>query len=276
MRRYAEYAGGAMRVCPLASNKNTTPFRKWMPAMVIGILFSALLLAVSPVFAQLPTPDQPDPAAEDLAGDIVDVTVDAAETTTGVFGDILESLTTVPRSDVIRVLFIIGGLILLVGGWRIYDYVIVIAGFIVGAALASAIFVTDSTLLDLVVVLVGGLIGALLSVFLYYVAVFLIGAYLGIVLTSAGAAALNLAPVSSAALLIGGVIGGLILLGLSVEFVLVLAAVVGAQLVALGLGLNATWTLILAAIGILLQIMLTRAFRYQIRRRRRPLFRRYA
>lgn len=252
----------------------SSSLRYWMLALVLTVGCAVMLFAVTPAFAQLPTPDRPDPAAEELADDIVDVTVDAAQSTTGFFAEIFDRLTQVPRSDAVRVLFVIGGIILLVAGWRIYDYVIVVAGFLVGAALALSLVDTNNTVLDLVVLLIGGIIGALLSVFLYYIAVFVVGAYLGIVLTSALAAALNFTPVSSVVLLIGGVIGGLILLGLSVEFVLVIAALVGAQLITLGLGLNATWTLILAVIGIVLQVILTRAFRYDLRRRRRPLFRR--
>jgi hypothetical protein len=115
---------------------------------------------------------------------------------------------------------------------------------------------------------IGGLVGALVSIFLYHVAVFIIGAYIGILLTGSIAAALSLTPVSPLALLIGAIIGGLILLALSFEFLVLLSAVVGAQMLSLGLGLDAIWTFVFALIGIVAQLGLMRAYKYDFRRRR--------
>jgi hypothetical protein len=116
-------------------------------------------------------------------------------------------------------------------------------------------------------VLVGGLVGAAVSVYIYLLGVFLIGAYMGIVLTGALAGELSLTPISPLVLLIGGVIGGLILIGLSFQFLVVISSVVGAQMLTLGLGLDAIWMVLLTVIGIVLQLWFMRHYNYSYRRR---------
>ena len=73
-------------------------------------------------------------------------------------------------------------------------------------------------------------------------------------------------------LLIGAVVGGLLLIGLSFEFLVLLSSLVGAQMLALGLGLPLIWTLIFAIIGMIVQFMLMRRFNYSFRRRPRRVF----
>lgn len=179
-------------------------------------------------------------------------------------------MTQAPKSELGRILLVVGGVLLLIAGWRIYDFIIVVAGFLIGALIAGSLVTTDNTFISLGVFLVGGLIGALLSAILYYVAVFMIGAYLGISLTGALANALSLAPVSPLALLVGGLIGGLVLIGLSFEFLVLVSALVGAQMLTLGFGLNVVWTLIFAVVGVIVQLGLLRVYHYDFRRRRRP------
>ncbi|MBZ0303826.1 MAG: hypothetical protein K8J31_29060 [Anaerolineae bacterium] len=242
---------------------------------ILCVLFCALLActAFGPVAAQeVPVTTTPD----NVAGDIVDLTEAAAQATATSVENFLTRLVQTPKSDLARVLLVIGGLVLLLAGWRIYEVVILVAGFLMGAAVATSLVVADSVLINLALLLIGGLIGAALSVFLYYIAVFLMGAYVGIALTNGLAVTLALTPVSDIALLIGGLIGGIILIGLSFEFLIFISALVGAQILALGLGLGAVWVIILAVIGIVVQFALTRALHYELRRRPRriDLFRR--
>ena len=211
---------------------------------------------------------------DDVAGDIVDLTVETAEETVSSIDEFLDRLTNTPKSDLARVLLVIGGVILLVAGWRIYDFIIIIAGFLIGASVVVSLVTTDNTLIIIGALLIGGLIGALLSVFLYYVAVFLIGAYVGIVLTNAIAEALDLTPISAFFLFVGGIIGGIVLLGLSFELLVLLSSLVGAQMLSLGLNLDVIWTVIFAVIGIVAQLGLMRTLNYNFRRRGRRVFRR--
>ncbi len=237
-----------------------------------GLLFAALallLMSTTLVFAQDATP--PVTGAEDIAQDLVDITEGAAEGTVATVDTLISNLIQPPRSDIARLLLIVGGVLLLVAGWRFYEYIILIAGMIIGATVALSLITTNSVIIAVLVMLVGAVIGAILSVFLYYVAVFLIGAYVGIILTGTVAAALSLTPVSPIALLIGAIIGGLIMLAVSIEFLILVSAIVGAQMLVLGLGLGAVWILIFAVFGIILQLVLTRAFRYEFRRRPRRI-----
>lgn len=205
---------------------------------------------------------------------IVTTTINAAQATTDIMVNFFNRLTQTPESTVMRVIMIVVGLVLLVAGWRVYEFVIVIAGAMVGAAIASSLVVSTDAVTNLVVLLIGGVIGAVLSFFLYYVAVFLIGMHFGILLTNGLATTLALQPVSPLVLIVGGVIGGLILLGLSFQFLIVLSSLVGAQLLVVALGLPTIWTLVIALLGILVQFGLTRTYHYDFRRSRRVIYRR--
>lgn len=241
--------------------------------LIIGLVMVALMgTATFHVLAQDATPPGD---VEEAAQDIVEATSQAAEATAGTAEHFLQQLLQQPRSNVVRALLLVGGIILLLAGWRIHEFIILIAGFLIGAAVATSLVISDSAVIDIVIMLVGGLIGAALSALVYYVAVFLIGAYVGMALTGGLAAALALTSVSAIVLLLGGLLGGLVLVGLSFQFIILLSALVGAQMVTLSLGLKTIWTVILAIIGIVVQLGLTRAFHYDFRRHtRRPIFRR--
>jgi hypothetical protein len=239
-----------------------------MRYQLIGILVAVtMLFIIAPAAAQETPVGTPLPEA--LAEDLVELTEQTAAVTVATLDDFLNRLVQAPQSDIARLLMVVGGVILLVAGWRIYEVIIVIAGFLIGASVATSLVITDSTLMNLVILIIGGLIGAALSVFVYYVAVFLIGAYIGIALTGGLAAAMGFTPVSALILLIGGVLGGALLVGLSFEFLVLVSALVGAQMLTLALGLDAIWTILLAVIGVVVQLVLMRAYKYPVRRRPR-------
>jgi len=240
---------------------------KWITLTILALLLLATFAI--PAAAQ----DVTQEPADDIAETVVDVTVQTAESTAGVLEGFFERLTTPPDSAVMRILMVVGGVILLVAGWRIYDFIILIAGFLIGASVASSMIVTDNELLMVALPLIGGLIGAALSVFVYNAAVFVIGAYVGVIVTSALASALSLAPVSPLVLLIGGLIGGLIFIGLSFELLVLLSALAGAQLLATGLGLGLVWVIVFAVIGVVLQLGLIRVSNYEFRRRPARVYR---
>ena len=239
--------------------------------LLIGLMLVILLGSATHIMlAQEATPVDD---MEEVAEDIVEATSEAAEATAGTIENFLDQLLQQPRTSVVRVLLLIGGIILLLAGWRIHEFIVLIAGFLIGAAVATSLVISDNAIIEIIVMLIGGLIGAALSALVYYLAVFLIGAYIGMALTGGLAAALTLTPVSALALLIGGLVGGLVLVGLSFQFIILLSALVGAQMVTLSLGLETLWTVILAIIGIIVQLGLVRAFRYEFPRRAvRPRF----
>ncbi len=230
---------------------------------VIAVLFVVFnFIGFSHAVAQQPAP---------TTVPIVQGTLNAAQATTDIMVNFFNRLTQTPESTVMRVVMIVVGLVLLVAGWRVYEFIIVIAGAMVGAAIATSLVTAPDTATNLIVLLIGGVIGAVLSMFLYYVAVFLIGMHFGILLINGLATTLALQPVSPLVLIIGGVIGGVILLGLSFQFLIILSSLVGAQLLVVALGLPTIWILVIALISILIQFALTRTFHYDFRRSRRTV-----
>src|SRR5215204_3853166 len=137
--------------------------RLWL----IGLVVLALLIPATLALAQdvvVPT-SVPDDAVEETASDIVDFTTETATATANTLEGFINRLIQTPKSDVARVLLILGGVVLLVAGWRIYDFITLIAGFLIGALVALSLLNTDNTLITLAAILVGGLIGAALGYF---------------------------------------------------------------------------------------------------------------
>ena len=193
----------------------------------------------------------------------------------GIAGDFWQQIQTASQNSLLQLMLIIGGTILIFIGWRIYNFVIVIAGTLIGALLASALINTSNALINLIVMLIGGAVGGFIAVFLYYIAVFVIGAYVGVILTFQLISALNLQFDPLYAVILGGILGGIILVGLSFELLVIISSIVGGQLLSLGLGLDSWWTIGFIAFGILWQITLAKVIGYKVRRRptRRMLFR---
>jgi len=233
-----------------------------------------LLIAIVAFIALANTTSNPnDPIIAITGNDIsraADEAVEATETFTDVTGTQIESflqrLVEPPSSQLAQVLFIVAGIVLLVFGWRVYNYIVILAGAWVGASLASAAIVTNSFIIEVAAILIGGFIGAMIAVFLYFIAVFIIGMYVGAILTTTLAIALNLTPISGLVLLVGAIIGGFILMALSAELVIFISALVGAQMLTAGLGLNREWMLIFAIMGIAIQIAATRFYSIDLRR----------
>jgi hypothetical protein len=75
---------------------------------------------------------------------------------------------------------LLGGVVACFFGYRLFRIVLAIAGFIIGAALASSIFGVSDSGPMVVAALVGGLVGAGILFAAYFVGVALIGAGLGV------------------------------------------------------------------------------------------------
>src|SRR5262245_8594491 len=76
-------------------------------------------------------------------------------------------------------IFFFGGIVGCFFGYRLFRLVLAIAGFVIGALLASSVFGVSDTTAMIVAALVGGLIGAGVLFAAYFVGVALIGAGLG-------------------------------------------------------------------------------------------------
>lgn len=183
---------------------------------------------------------------------------DVVAATSNLAQGILARIAQIPESDVARGLLILGGILPLLAGWLVYEFIIVLSGFFVGSIVALSLVPDANTVMVILLIAVGGLIGAILSGLFYFVGVFLIGGYVGLVLTNTLA--------SDLILIIGFVLGGVILLLFSFELLIVVSSVVGAQMIARGLGLGVEWVVIFALAGIMLQAIATRAQGHTIRR----------
>lgn len=233
---------------------------------LIAVLISGLAL-VGAVSAQDSVAATATPVPEAVTNSVVDTAAEAANAITGTALNLWDQITQTPQSDLARIVMVVGGVVLLIAGWYVYEWVILIAGFLIGGTVALGLVTSSDALLGLVVFLVGGVIGAALGAVLYYIAVFLIGGYIGIALTEAIAVALNLTPITLLAVIIGFILGGIVLVLLSMELLVVLSAVVGAQMIALALNLGVGWVLLLALIGIILQFAAARSRGVDFRRR---------
>ena len=141
-----------------------------------------------------------------------------------------------------EVLYVFLGLSILVGalqcffGYRLFQFILGLIGFLLGSALTIAIGSTFSqeVILVLLLGLVGGVIGAALMTALYYIGVFLIGSLLGGILGIALYAVAEINP-DPAALLILAVISGVIALIFQKFMIIVSTGFGGAWIVVTGI-----------------------------------------
>lgn len=171
--------------------------------------------------------------------------------------------------DLLRVIYVVAGLLLLVIGYRVFDIAIAVAGAVVGAGFAlSLLGGQGSDLVSLIVLIVGGIIGAILARFLQYIAVFLIGAYIGANVALSVWAIFSPEPLGLVLVALFAVLGGLILLGLYFQLTVVVTAAVGAVLLTQAFGLNTIWLVALFVVGALVQFALARRAGVALRRSR--------
>lgn len=249
---------------------------RWFLAALLLLIISSFVLAQEAE----PTTDttieidieEVGESAEEIAGEAVEVTEAVAETTLSFLQDIANRLTQSPDNSVMRILFVIGGAILLLLGWRVYDEILIITGALVGAAIGVGLVGEASVVVQIAALLIGGLIGTLLAIFLYSLAVFFVGAYVGLIFTYGAMQTLGITA-SDLILLFGALLGGILLVALSVQFIILLSAIIGAQMIVLGLGLTAEWVLILTLVGIAIQLLVLRSLKIDLRNRPRRNYR---
>ena len=241
-------------------------------ALILGL---TLIIGIVPIFAQ------DDGQAVEADGDniiidteqaadtVVAITESTAQGISQIITDFLNRLFNIARNQYVQVLMVVTGAILLVAGWRIYNWIIILAGALIGGTIALAAVGNAGVVIEVAAFLIGAVIGGVLGYYLYYLAVFMIGAYIGIVFTTLIAQSLNLLPISPLILIAVALIGGIIMLGLSFELLVILASLLGAQLIVVALGLTPApiWLGLLVLLGIVLQISLTRRSGYTVRRR---------
>ncbi|GAB5492105.1 MAG: hypothetical protein Phog2KO_23200 [Phototrophicaceae bacterium] len=238
------------------------------------IVFFSLLMIGVPVLAQDGQPVDTDGDnividTQQASDTIVQITESTAEGISAIISSFLNRLYNITSNQYVQVIMVILGAVFLVAGWRIYNWIIILAGALVGATIALAAVGSVGATIEIIAFVIGAVIGGILGYYVYYGAVFVIGAYIGIVFATLVAQSLELLPISPLILFVVAIVGGLIMLGLSFELLVVLASVLGAQLIVMGLGLSpsAIWLGVFILVGIFLQISLTRRSGYSVRRR---------
>lgn len=161
----------------------------------------------------------------------------------------------------------IGGLAVLCLGRRLFWLFVAMAGFVIAFELAPLLLPVREPWLLWVVALGAGLVGAVVAVWLQYWAAMLAGFAAGVYVAFPFAADLGGSPWVS---LLAGVLGALLMLFVFDGALIVLSALIGARaLVAVsplgGVAATATW-LVLAAIGVAVQVSFVTPTRRPVRR----------
>lgn len=155
---------------------------------------------------------------------------------------------------VVRAILILGGLVLLLAGWRVYRVVIVALGLAAGALLGGRFGAAEGGATALLGPLIGAGVGSLLALILHDVMVFGLGAYLG---ASAGMALTGWH--TALVIIIGGLIGGALLVALFYLLLVAVTAGLGALMLGAALGASGPVIALLAAVGMIVQYNLARA-----------------
>ncbi len=124
---------------------------------------------------------------------------------------------------------LVGGLIACFAGYRLFRFVLVLLGFVLGAVLAGGLFYTfvePSNALALIAGILGGALGAFLLGFFYFVGIFIAGAGLGALVGLMAAA--NFGWQRTLVVLIAAVVCGVLALAMQRLLIVISTAFVGA------------------------------------------------
>jgi len=126
------------------------------------------------------------------------------------------------------IVLILGGTVACFFGYRLFRIVLAIAGFILGAMLASSLFGASDTTLMLGAAAVGGLVGAGLLFTAYFVGVALAGAGLGVLAAHLLSAAMRVDP-GFLTIVVCAVVGSVASMYLQRYFIIVFTAFGGSM-----------------------------------------------
>jgi len=168
-----------------------------------------------------------------------------------------------------RVLYAVGGLVLLFLGWRFFRVALSVGGFVVGSSIGASIALQAglgqfAVLLSSLLV---GVVGALLALFAFWIGVALAGGYVGWLLAEAITSWLSIQFANPNTLLlvliVGAVLGAALAIALAFELTVVLTAYLGAVMVAAGFGLIGSgtgfvWVVALFILGLVVQVVIAR------------------
>ena len=157
--------------------------------------------------------------------------------------------------DALHIFAILGGLALLLAGWKIYRFVVALPGFFIGAILGAQIGfrLGESELWAIAGLLLAGMIGAWLALVVHDLAVFVIGAIGGVVIASSLWDVFSSSPSPLWVEVIGIVVGGLVLLALARLRMILLSSAVGAGMFTWGIHGGLMAAIVLFVVGVIVQ-----------------------
>ena len=136
------------------------------------------------------------------------------------------------------IVLLLGGTVACFFGYRMFRLVLAIAGFILGAAIASSVFGASDTGPMVIAATVGGLVGAGILVAAYFVGVALFGAGLGVLVVNLAFSASGREP-HFLVIVFGAVAGGVISMYLQ-RYVIIIST-----------GFGGAWTMIVGAMALI-------------------------
>jgi hypothetical protein len=166
-----------------------------------------------------------------------------------------------PAQSLLRIAAILGGVTLMLGGWKIYRYIVALPGFLVGGIAGAQLVHNFSQVNTLVIIglLVGGVVGAWLALTLHDIAVFVLGAIGGNYIASIIWNLLSPGEMPLYVELIGAILGGLALSAMAKYWMMLLSAVAGATMVAWGVYGGILVIIVLFVFGLGVQYGLARS-----------------
>jgi hypothetical protein len=136
------------------------------------------------------------------------------------------------------IVLLLGGTVACFFGYRMFRLVLAIAGFILGAAIASSVFGASDTGPMVIAATVGGLLGAALLFAAYFVGVALFGAGLGVLVINLAFSAIGREP-HFLVIVFGAVTGAVLSMYLQ-RYVIIIST-----------GFGGAWTMIVGAMAVI-------------------------
>ncbi|HLA45585.1 MAG TPA: hypothetical protein VJZ27_19205 [Aggregatilineales bacterium] len=169
-------------------------------------------------------------------------------------------------------ILVVVGVVLLIAGWKLYDWIVAAPGIVVGGMVA-AILLRDQDAPFLVLgVLIGAGIGALLALFIHGIVIWGIGAILGSFLFDSLWVDIMRETPPDWLFVVGVFVGGFAFVALYDLLEVVIVAAIGAGMIGIAFDLNTLWIGALFLAGLVIQWRLALAFNENIfteRKRRR-------
>jgi len=161
-------------------------------------------------------------------------------------------------------ILVVVGIVLLIAGWRIYDWVVAAPGIVIGGMIAAILLREQDTPFLVIGVLIGAGIGAGMALFIHGIVIWIIGALIGAFLFDSLWVDIMRDTPPEWWFVVGIFVGGFTFVAVYDLLEVVIAAAIGATMIGLAFDLNTLWVAALFLAGLVIQWQLARAFNENI------------